>query len=574
MTETLPFGTENATHVRVASPSRNNNGVRIASLQNLVDALRENPPEQIDMLRSTAGKQSEFFGLSCDQISIASMVEKQGEFRQFLADCKYAKNSIRSYSHYANVLIKLAKKLGWVYVEPAMPDEWSKLMPATLHSNCVAALKYFASQGRLPSAVTEEDLEAWVRTRMVEHGRSYEDSRRKANSFRRVLVSAGFTANLSTRATMPRYGTPRNLLPEALRRELDAVLKWKQATFAPSRPRKAQIRAITAKTVQRDFCELYGFATNIRKCVGISTIQNLVTEDIVTAYVVFLLDDRGVKASTVDSNLSRVCAALRYYPAYKEVDFTWIRKLLESLPASDEEAIRRRKEKKYLPHSVVSAIPKMLRADRPKAAIRGPKKLALMVRDQLLMQWLVTLPWRQRNIRECRISGPSPNLFKGQLRTNIGIDKPSWVRETLKQNPNAEFWQFCFCKEETKTGNSLHCILPLKLIVLLEEYLSDYRKVLVHDSDPGTLFVKANGKAMEDKEVKNTVSGLTLRYGGRVVTPHLFRDIFAYMWLEKFPADYVTLSKLLWHRNINTTLNVYGARYNESSALCRMEDML
>jgi integrase len=54
----------------------------------------------------------------------------------------------------------------------------------------------------------------------------------------------------------------------------------------------------------------------------------------------------------------------------------------------------------------------------------------------------------------------------------------------------------------------------------------------------------------------------------------MFRDIYAYMWLEKFPEDYLTVSKLLWHKNINTTINIYGRRFNESAALCRMESML
>lgn len=75
-------------------------------------------------------------------------------------------------------------------------------------------------------------------------------------------------------------------------------------------------------------------------------------------------------------------------------------------------------------------------------------------------------------------------------------------------------------------------------------------------------------------QLRVLVSKLTLRYGGRIVTPHLYRDIFAFMWLEKFPEDYFSLSKLLWHRKINMTLERYGARCNESTALCRMERML
>jgi hypothetical protein len=46
------------------------------------------------------------------------------------------------------------------------------------------------------------------------------------------------------------------------------------------------------------------------------------------------------------------------------------------------------------------------------------------------------------------------------------------------------------------------------------------------------------------------------------------------MYLGKATEDYLTLSKILWHTNINTTIRIYGRRFNESAALCRMEKVL
>ena len=57
---------------------------------------------------------------------------------------------------------------------------------------------------------------------------------------------------------------------------------------------------------------------------------------------------------------------------------------------------------------------------------------------------------------------------------------------------------------------------------------------------------------------------MTAHYAGRRATPHLFRDIFAVKYLEERPEDYLTLSKILWHRNIQNTLRIYGARFDES----------
>lgn len=49
------------------------------------------------------------------------------------------------------------------------------------------------------------------------------------------------------------------------------------------------------------------------------------------------------------------------------------------------------------------------------------------------------------------------------------------------------------------------------------------------------------------------------------MTPHLFRDAFAYAYLESHPEDYLTLSKILWHRSIKYTLSVYGRNFDESN---------
>jgi len=79
---------------------------------------------------------------------------------------------------------------------------------------------------------------------------------------------------------------------------------------------------------------------------------------------------------------------------------------------------------------------------------------------------------------------------------------------------------------------------------------------------------------MDEANIGQTVSDLTLRYGGRRVTPHLFRDIVAYAWLKAHPKDFLTLSKMLWHKSIATTIKYYGGRFNYSTAVLAMEEWL
>jgi hypothetical protein len=154
------------------------------------------------------------------------------------------------------------------------------------------------------------------------------------------------------------------------------------------------------------------------------------------------------------------------------------------------------------------------------------------------------------------------------------IDMPQWALDERKKNPNAEFWQFHFTAEETKTGCTVDALVPRQLIAPLEEYLDKYRDHLLRGSDPGTLFLNQYGKPMSLNQVTGVVSGITLKHVGRRVTPHSFRDIVAFAWLKAHSKDYLTLSKLLWHANPNEVIKTYGSLFNESSGVVSMETWL
>jgi hypothetical protein len=204
------------------------------------------------------------------------------------------------------------------------------------------------------------------------------------------------------------------------------------------------------------------------------------------------------------------------------------------------------------------------------------KKMALAVRNELLMAWLVVLPWRQRNLRECRL-GPRDqggNLFKDELDRFATIAKPRWVEECLQKNPHEKFWQFYFREDETKTRHVVHAILPKQLVPLLEDYICNYRPFLVRGTDPGFLFPNSEGRPRRTNRVDDLVESLTLRYVGRRVNPRLFRHITVVTWLRDHPEDYLTVSKILWHRNIQTTLRIYGRNFDESYGVQRMEEWL
>jgi integrase len=79
---------------------------------------------------------------------------------------------------------------------------------------------------------------------------------------------------------------------------------------------------------------------------------------------------------------------------------------------------------------------------------------------------------------------------------------------------------------------------------------------------------------MKDSQVTMLIGNLTVRYAGRRVTPHHFRDAFALAWLDDHPEDYITLSKALWHATVDITIEKYGRNYDESYGLRKAGDWI
>jgi site-specific recombinase XerD len=90
-------------------------------------------------------------------------------------------------------------------------------------------------------------------------------------------------------------------------------------------------------------------------------------------------------------------------------------------------------------------------------------------------------------------------------------------------------------------------------------------------TDPATLFLNDKGRPFADDQVTDLVKTLTLRHVNKPVNPHRFRDLFAYAWLCDNPRDYLTLSKILWHKNVQVTIDTYGAEFGIANGVVATE---
>jgi integrase len=374
------------------------------------------------------------------------------------------------------------------------------------------------------------------------------------------------------------YGTPLSEMGQPLRKEVEELVGGAVAPPGYLKLR-GETRPATKEAIRNFLCRFVGYVTRVRGS-HISSLDQLLTRDLLQEFLGWCQDTRHIKATGLKPHLARLHTAVKRYrhPPLAGKDFHWIRELIRDLRWESPAQIQKRKAAKWVDYEVLEQIPARIRARAE--ALRRPqgRQLATLRRDELIFTWLLILPWRSRNLRECRVGeeDQGANLFKCELTPFFTVAKPDWVKQALRVNPHEKFWMFYFREHETKNGHEVRSLLPQQLIAPLEEYLRDYRPALLGDNHEACcpLFPNSQGHPLARLALTKIVAGHTLRYTGKRLHPHLVRDIVTVAWLDNHPDDYLTISKLLWHQDVLTTLLVYAQNFDESHAVCGMEAWL
>jgi integrase len=534
------------------------------------------PGNQLGMLRSTVARICECLGTTTENLTVNEALGCIPLLKKYLQERRYSRNSIRSYCNYVRILSSHAVAHGCAQTAPELAALWGPVVEAVNgKSGCKGLVRYAMEIGKSPAQFGDHELEIWT-NRAIAMGRTCGTANKVKAAFCRGIARAGLLKmfpqlTFRSRAEV-RYGVSVSKMPGQLREEILAILEWKQAAFAPGRPCRSRHRRITADHLRGIFERIFGFVTRIQAHAAPDSVAELITQDSLTSFVRWSVNDRGLVAYALRIQLGMLYAAVRGFPALASSNFDWFPSILEAMPDEDESDKIERKARKTLHYDEVYVAVGKLAAAAQRAT--GRRK-AVVCRNKLLVQWLLTLPWRQRNIRECRIGSPfETNIFKAELPRGVHVALPVWAKERLRFNPNETFWQFHFRPQEKKRGLAIRGILPRCIIPALEEYLAVYRPLLLNGRDPGTLFINDKGAPLSPVGVRYIISETTLRYCGRRVTPHICRDIFAYKWLDEHPEDYLTLSKILWHADVRTTLRIYGRNYDESNGVVKIDEWL
>lgn len=579
----------------------------------LAAIAKERPDEPLPMLTTAAGHFANYIGVSLANLKISTVQSSMQGFRPFLVKQrkrngeKFEPNSVRSYVNYAQILLRLAVELGWSPAPSKVEFEWQAICDAvdweaitngaTLREKFNKIAQFAIASEVPPCKFSDEHFKGYEALK-TGNGRHRKYVRGVISGFRLGITRAGIRDKfpLITHPLDGHYfGTPIDEMPEPMRSQLRAVinnrLKAGTRRLPPPvtksdgkrsfKPDEVKIRPISAKNAEETASKVVGFTQqDAARKLGIDIdlkgpvdLLEVFSSNVIDAYITWQLDDRKRTGKSLNG-LSVFCASLDMFPGYKDVDFSWFRDLITTIPNDDEEAVIQRKDGRFLPHAVLCGIPAKIEEER-RHVEKGTVEYARLTHDMLLCTWNPTFAWRQRNTRECSLGTPErcANIFKGRLIENQSgtIAIPEDIKVLLEKNPEAEVWQIFFSKDQVKTHQTIRGIVPLHVVPLLEEYL-ELRHLLVGEVDPGTLFLnrrrgKHCGGALSKESFGNLVGGLTQKYAGRWAPPHLYRDALAFHWLEEHPDDYLSLSKHLWHTNINTTILRYGRKYDESYGL-------
>lgn len=161
----------------------------------------------------------------------------------------------------------------------------------------------------------------------------------------------------------------------------------------------------------------------------------------------------------------------------------------------------------------------------------SPRHNSSLVRDELVFRLLSRRPLRSRNIREMK------------LGKNLKNDDGTWNIE--------------YSSDEMKNNDSFRISFPKDLVPLLEDYLENYRKNIFVGPSCEWVFPSPNGTHICASTVQRIVTKNCQRILNKHIYPHLMRDMVAY-WYIKETGDYLTVSKLLGHKDVNMTVRLYS----------------
>lgn len=278
---------------------------------------------------------------------------------------------------------------------------------------------------------------------------------------------------------------------------------------------------------------LYGYAVRFYQPLRgkpITRLNQILIRGVITAYARWLYKTRGYLRRSIGRVIHSFHSVLKVHPAFKKKEWGWMIDFIKEFPAKPESSIEEQRAKRAFDYDMetLSTIPAIVRNERESSVHLSKRDKARSIRDQFLAFFLVKYPWPSRCLRECRIGGKSPNLYK---------------KSRTKGAPKE--WYFYFRPEEVPRRRLAKGWLPKVLVPLLNLYLK-FRRYLQKGNDPGRLLLNNDGGALSETRFYLLVCKISEDSIGTPVPPTGFRDAYGYDRLVNHNDDFGTLASLRW----------------------------
>ena len=182
----------------------------------------------------------------------------------------------------------------------------------------------------------------------------------------------------------------------------------------------------------------------------------------------------------------------------------------------------------------VAQLPQALMAEARLLRHDAPVKAAVTAQIATAIAILTFAPIRLGNLIQIRLG---ENLIKPG-----SLDDPYWL---------------VFPHYDVKNRVRLEFKLLPELCEIIDEYINDYRSILLRGSNELWLFPGETGNVKTSRTLSLQITDRIEKACGLRMTAHQFRHAAAAIFLKENPGQYETVRQLLGHRNIQTTINFY-----------------
>jgi integrase len=203
-------------------------------------------------------------------------------------------------------------------------------------------------------------------------------------------------------------------------------------------------------------------------------------------------------------------------------------------------------------------------AIRQKGMTPKNRKRLQPFNDPAFVQDFYDLPYRMIRSLKTGDGKTIPDAIIAQIAVAIAIEQvvPMRVRNLTRLDLSEHFSEqagkvfICIEEGEVKNTNLIHMEIPGEVADLIAWYCQEYRGLL-SDVPTTALFPNRTGAPKQESTLSRQISEKVMQYLGIEMNTHLFRHAAGKIYLDRHPGDYATVSRILGHKSLATTLAIY-----------------